>query len=1010
MKKKILLSSTLACLLFFAGCGVGTGADTNSSTETNSTSTTSSNSVTKTTTSGVVADGYIKGATVCIDLNDNNKCDSDEPTVITNNNGNYNISYNGDITGKTLIASGGFDINRSIDFNSTLESVIENDSANITPITTFTKAYAKVKGISFSNAKQAVASILGISENEIGANPEINDNLAKLSLKIELAVETAAKLKAENPLSIYSKLATSASIDTNWSEIVANAFTNNNIKAAIETVDKQVDNVTNISNLQNIQNTIINTVKSAMDANITVSNDTIENALNINQALNELNLSENIFQNKIASLQNEVQTDINISKVASIDDVKKTIQVIRDTSYEFLDPNLDNQEQNTSTIAGEVVSNYNNAIKPAINNLNSDINSSLDLIDKATKQFDKDLDDEFNTSVTDLNNRLQAISNVLNEYNETTDFNATTDYNDTISYTYSKDDNGYITETYELNGKTLTAKFYENQFTGSYLASEPVSLSKDGEYNISLNSLSFDGNKFIFNANGVIYDKNDTSKKIEVSNATFNFDVNTTYLDNTLNKALAFSNVDANISANITTDNGYFSGEIVLNNNAKYLKGELDYTNFNGVKLNGILKINTSTNNILKIVNDDNLKYDSDWWMNKNLILVDGNLAVKKVEYNYNYNNNTVSHEENLTAINGEIAHCTITDIYNDNIQNHTVNCDKNVTSIPIEDKIVKAKIDGKDVVLDYMDVSINNDTYEFYYNFDNSSGYGYHISPNTTNVNISDITVANPTNALDVSGDVKFSGNVITPKTKLSLNLTAQSEGNGKVYNLIASDINITNNSDFALIKSLNVTEEKPNKVEYQYYSNYIRNYNEDNSRDDNTTKVLLQGLNATLYDTNNNPISINNANVLADIQNGNGYIYGNIAYLDFNMTGFAGYEKNGINNLVTLYLDIERNGYEPFILGANSTFNDENSYSNAVIKKGNYILSLKENYDEINGTNNLNVKGYDSNGVFINVIKQGNNDANITIIDKDGNSLATFDPKTNTVTYNDGSSETLY
>ena len=172
----------------------------------------------------------------------------------------------------------------------------------------------------------------------------------------------------------------------------------------------------------------------------------------------------------------------------------------------------------------------------------------------------------------------------------------------------------------------------------------------------------------------------------------------------------------------------------------------------------------------------------------------------------------------------------------------------------------------------------------------------------------------------------------------------------------------------------------------------------------------MLLQGLNATLYDTNNNPISINNANVLADIQNGNGYIYGNIAYLDFNMTGFAGYEKNGINNLVTLYLDIERNGYEPFILGANSTFNDENSYSNAVIKKGNYILSLKENYDEINGTNNLNVKGYDSNGVFINVIKQGNNDANITITDKDGNSLATFDPKTNTITYNDGSSETLY
>jgi uncharacterized protein YkwD len=50
-------------------------------------------SVPTSTMSGSVIDGYITGATVCLDLNSNNVCDSGEPTTVTTANGAYSFSY-----------------------------------------------------------------------------------------------------------------------------------------------------------------------------------------------------------------------------------------------------------------------------------------------------------------------------------------------------------------------------------------------------------------------------------------------------------------------------------------------------------------------------------------------------------------------------------------------------------------------------------------------------------------------------------------------------------------------------------------------------------------------------------------------------------------------------------------------------------------------------------------------------------------------------------------------------
>jgi len=47
---------------------------------------------TTTSLSGVVADGYLRGATVCLDINQNAVCDSDEPTAVTGQGGAYTMT------------------------------------------------------------------------------------------------------------------------------------------------------------------------------------------------------------------------------------------------------------------------------------------------------------------------------------------------------------------------------------------------------------------------------------------------------------------------------------------------------------------------------------------------------------------------------------------------------------------------------------------------------------------------------------------------------------------------------------------------------------------------------------------------------------------------------------------------------------------------------------------------------------------------------------------------------
>lgn len=89
MPAKRLLAALLGASVLF-GLGACGGGDTTSPSTL--------------TLSGKVIDGYISGAKVCLDLNNNFACDVTEPSSVTDGLGGYSIKYSGSIKGVQVLA------------------------------------------------------------------------------------------------------------------------------------------------------------------------------------------------------------------------------------------------------------------------------------------------------------------------------------------------------------------------------------------------------------------------------------------------------------------------------------------------------------------------------------------------------------------------------------------------------------------------------------------------------------------------------------------------------------------------------------------------------------------------------------------------------------------------------------------------------------------------------------------------------------------------------------------
>lgn len=156
--------------------------------------------------SGSVIDGYISGATVCLDLNLNGTCDTGEPSAQTDANGGYSFDVteadqshaNFDVA--PIIASGGTDIDTGKAFEGKLEAPKDEAGTNLTPITTLISKMVTADTDTSTTIEEKVAAkkaavekVLGISNANADFIQAGDKDLNKAALQIQKTVELLAQ-------------------------------------------------------------------------------------------------------------------------------------------------------------------------------------------------------------------------------------------------------------------------------------------------------------------------------------------------------------------------------------------------------------------------------------------------------------------------------------------------------------------------------------------------------------------------------------------------------------------------------------------------------------------------------------------------------------------------------------------------------------------------------------------------------------------------------------------------
>lgn len=179
------------------------------------------------TSGGRVVDGYISGATVFRDLNDNGVFDAGEPNVLTDNEGNFTgLAVDSSNPNAKILAVGGTDIATGKAFVGTLSAPA--DATVVTPITTLVqalveKAEADGSPITAATAAAQVTSALGLgssdvlNEDPVAAAEEGDLTALKAATQIANVINLAAAADSNAP-------AASAQA----AESLADALVNNN--------------------------------------------------------------------------------------------------------------------------------------------------------------------------------------------------------------------------------------------------------------------------------------------------------------------------------------------------------------------------------------------------------------------------------------------------------------------------------------------------------------------------------------------------------------------------------------------------------------------------------------------------------------------------------------------------------------------------------------------------------------------------------------------------------------
>lgn len=288
MKSYIINIVAIGFLVFFTACSGGGGSSSSTTTD----PVVDPVQTTYKTISGTIVDGLIKDASVCLDINSNNQCDTDEPTTISADDGSYSLQVDTTLSGRyKVISIGGVDTATNQNFDGILEDIVEVAEADtaltstVTPLTTMaSKMYdqevSSDSTFTPTKAKEKLATSLGLTTAQISANP-LEDKVlfAKTQMIVQatrLLTTTIQKDTTSRTINqevfntvltqvVLSLSDTTQATDINISKIViglkaddANISIPTDVEIFIQSyadeVESKINETTDISDLTSIQN------------------------------------------------------------------------------------------------------------------------------------------------------------------------------------------------------------------------------------------------------------------------------------------------------------------------------------------------------------------------------------------------------------------------------------------------------------------------------------------------------------------------------------------------------------------------------------------------------------------------------------------------------------------------------------------------------------------------------------------------------------------------------------
>ncbi len=753
-------------------------------------------------------------------------------------------------------------------------------------------------------------------------------------------------------------------------------------------------------------------------------------------------------------VKNYVNTLLVPTNVANVADAKNMFTQLRETAVTFVD--LDNPEDNSSTILGGQIDLLKTKIEPATKNITTDFENSATAAQNSLDAFGTSLETNFKPVVDAIIQRIDDLS--VQTENFTYDQAWSVSANgDTLSHTFAKDSvTGIETEVITFNGQSITM-VYTPKANGDVM---PTAMSTSGEiafsgegYSLHLTTLSLANKKAILKANGTIDGKN--SAKMTLSS----FDL-TSDLDTMIDNINMVQNLKVTFDGTILSDARTLHGTLALNEGtASIMEGS--YTGLTGEpSFNAKVTLNGSLNSFL----DDVAQYNNASWISSSDALVMVKFADKHESFVTSYTGQFVTYDPmqnaneykfTLTTQSGETAVCNVTrrsDYYQ---YENRVNCENGVVlnTYYTNDGKVTALIGGVEKVVEnaWTQYSFNGVQSEYtqilsFYN----EGTTYHaqngdLALNGEKITITALSLTPSKNLFDRTFDFKFEGTMIDGAKKIAATLGLNNGTTTKIY---AQNIELTDGTSFvkadefnavlpnayfvAEANDLSKNEQNPMGSLFENYTVvYEHNDNQNELDAQQIISAAIDNLKVSISDVDKNALTLD-ADVSYDVTNNITTAVFDGKY-NYKTTTFSGHidvkgnnasNENEITGTANAYGSVASNGFKPFSLITNLVVTPNQGIDGYTLFSRDAAyevgIHLTHGYNATTEIDTIDVEIGDSKGVLGNyhMLYRASDGADnrpiFNVTNKDGASLATYGEGANgnewEIKYSDNSSETLF